>query len=97
MFPNPVTHPGFTYPADCPSVDIKRLTWAPLADERERIDFIYYFPSDNITLTDVAVYGPRSSIKNSERIAEQTNDPFIEPNTNWPTDHKGVIARFTVR
>ncbi|MGL5681944.1 MAG: endonuclease/exonuclease/phosphatase family protein [Marinifilaceae bacterium] len=96
-FPCPVSHPGYTYPADCGGAEIKRLTWAPLADERERIDFIYYFPTAGLSLTDVAVYGPRGSIKNSIRAEEQTQDPFIMPLGEWPSDHKGVIARFKMR
>lgn len=42
LFPNPLTHPGFTYPCYNPLADIQKLTWAPLSDERERIDLIYY-------------------------------------------------------
>ena len=45
VYPNPVTHPGFTYPAGNKCAPVAKLTWAPEADERERIDFIYYYPS----------------------------------------------------
>lgn len=42
IYPNPLTHPGFTYPADNPLKEPGKLTWAPKADERDRIDFIFY-------------------------------------------------------
>lgn len=29
-YPNPVTHPGFTFPADNPLVPIEKLAWAPI-------------------------------------------------------------------
>lgn len=97
MYPNPVTHPGYTYPADCKGADMKRLTWAPDADERDRIDYIFYYPSKGLTLKDIAVYGPRGSVKNSQRVQEDTQDKFIEPAGIWPTDHKGVLAVFEVK
>ena len=94
FYPDPVKNPGYTYPADAATVDVKRLTWAPESDERERIDFIYYFPAEQLNLTNAVVFGPRGSIRNSERIKENTADVFVEPLGIWPTDHKGVIAEF---
>ena len=32
-YPNPITHPGFTFPSDNPAMPVERLTWAPEADE----------------------------------------------------------------
>ena len=93
---DPVKNPGYTYPADAPTVDVKRLTWAPESDERERIDFIYYFPAEKLNLTNAVIFGPRGSIRN-ERIVENTADVFVEPLGIWPTDHKGVIAEFQLK
>lgn len=42
VFPDELKHPGFTYPCYNPVADMKMLTWAPQADERERIDSVYY-------------------------------------------------------
>ncbi|MFA6768659.1 MAG: endonuclease/exonuclease/phosphatase family protein, partial [Parabacteroides sp.] len=36
IFPNPVTHPGFTFPADNPAVPLTKLAWSPKADDRDR-------------------------------------------------------------
>lgn len=97
FYSDPVKNPGYTYPADAPTVDVKRLTWAPESDERERIDFIYYFPAEKLNLTNAVIFGPRGSIRNNERIVENTADVFVEPLGIWPTDHKGVIAEFQLK
>ena len=44
LYPDPVKYPGFTCPADCKDIDLKRLVWSPEADDRDRIDFILYAP-----------------------------------------------------
>lgn len=96
-FPDPVKNPGYTYPADARTADVKRLAWAAEADERERIDFIFYDPFGNLSLTNVSILGPRGSIRKGERIQENTADVFVEPLGIWPTDHKGVIAEFQLK
>ena len=97
-FPDEVNYPGFTFPSDNPDVPISKLTWAPDADERERIDFIYYYPSQNLTLKDVTVVGPSSSIVRSNRMEEEESDDlFIAPDGVWPTDHKAVLAWFIIK
>lgn len=94
IFPNPVTHPGFTYPADNPAVDIKKLTWAPDANERERIDFIFYKPNEGFILKQVSILGPKGCIVKGKRVEEKSQDNFILPSGVWPTDHKAVLATF---
>lgn len=97
-YPDPVTHPGYTYPADCPGAEMRQLLWAPKADERERIDFIFYRPDKRLKLKEVTVFGPRGSVQRGRRMVESSQDPFLLPSTaNWPTDHKGVLATFRVR
>ena len=83
-----------TYPSDNSEKEIKDLTWAPEADERDRIDFIYYMPDGAFAPKEAKVVGPSSSIVRSERIQEVGNDTFIEPLGIWPTDHKGVLVTF---
>lgn len=97
FYPNPVTHPGFTFPSDNKNMDANKLTWAPLADERDRIDFIYFVPDKRLKLIDAAVVGPSSSIIYGERIKENTQDKFILPAGTWPTDHKAVMVEFSVK
>lgn len=95
IYPDPATHPGITFPADNPLMEINRLTWAPDEDERERIDFIYYAPIKGLELTNVVVWGPDGSIAYSERVKENTADAFEVGKGVWPTDHKAVLATFT--
>ncbi len=94
MYPDAATHPGFTFPSDNPAVDVSKLTWAPEADERDRIDFVYYKPNGRCRLIDAAVVGPRKSVVRSQRVEETSKDKFIEPAGVWPTDHKAVWATF---
>lgn len=94
LHPDPTTHPGFTYPSDNPKKEVRTLTWAPEADERDRIDFIYYRTNGAFAPKNVAIVGPASSIVRSDRVREAGSDAFIEPLGVWPTDHKGVLATF---
>lgn len=91
VYPNELTHPGFTYPADNALVDVGRLTWAPLGDERERIDFILY-KGAGLSATEATLFGPEGSIAYSQRRPNPTREKFIHPQGVWPTDHKGVFV-----
>ena len=96
LYPDPVKYPGFTCPADCKDIDLKRLVWSPEADDRDRIDFILYAPFEGLSLTDVSIVGPKGDILRGERVTEETSDPIIEPIAVWPTDHKAVLDTFTL-
>ncbi len=96
IFPNPVTHPGFTFPADTPLVPIEKLAWAPDADDRDRIDYVFYLPSDKLKLIDVKVIGPKGSVVRNKRQLETSKDPIETPDGIWPTDHKNVLAVFKI-
>lgn len=93
LYPNPVTHPGFTFPSDNDRVPVDKLAWAPEADERDRIDFIYYAGHD-IRPVAAKVVGPSRSIVRARRVEEGTSDNFLLPLGAWPSDHKGVWAAF---
>lgn len=95
--PNPVTHPGYTYPADNSVVPVSRLTWAPEADERDRIDFIFFYPRKGLELKDAIILGPNGCIRHSQRAPEITKDSILAPIGIWPTDHKGVFVTFTMK
>uniref|UniRef100_A0AB33IWD9 Endonuclease/exonuclease/phosphatase family protein n=2 Tax=unclassified Prevotella TaxID=2638335 RepID=A0AB33IWD9_9BACT len=95
LYPNPVTHPGFTYPSYNPAAKMDKLTWAPKADERERIDFIYY-KGKNVTPVTARIFGPTMSVCRSTAIKENTKDLFTLPLGVWPTDHKGVWVKLRI-
>lgn len=94
LYPNPVTHPGFTFPADCRDVALEKLVWSPEADDRDRIDFIMYKPFKGLTLKEVKIIGPKGDIVKGRRKTNPTSDPIILPLGIWPTDHKAVLATF---
>ena len=93
LYPNPVTHPGFTYPCYNPLADIKLLTWAPKADERERIDYVYY-QGKGLQATGIQIFGPAASVCRLKPVEDAEADPKLAPMGIWPTDHKGLLVRF---
>lgn len=99
VYPDAVKYPGFTFPANNKLSDISKLAWSPEADDRERIDFIYYHPNVNLRLTDISIVGPEGSILYGERTERDldSNDSFILPKGVWPTDHKALLATFLIR
>lgn len=96
-YPDPITHPGFTYGIDNPDVSLDKLDWVPEADGRDRIDFIYYRPVSGVKLKDAMVVGPTGYIVRGRRIEERTRDKIVAPSGKWPSDHNGVLAVFTLR
>ncbi|MFI9511306.1 endonuclease/exonuclease/phosphatase family protein [Nocardia sp. NPDC052566] len=93
-YPNPVTHPGFTWPASNPDAKVAELTWAPDADERDRIDYIFAGPGSALSLSEVGLVGPRGSIVRNARQDENTQDNFVASPKKWVTDHKAVLATY---
>ncbi|MCM6777830.1 endonuclease/exonuclease/phosphatase family protein [Nocardia sp. CDC159] len=93
-YPNPVTHPGFTWPASNPEAPVGKLTWAPEADERDRIDYIFTSPGAPLILTSAGLVGPRGSIVRNKRADETTQDNFIATPQRWVSDHKAVLATY---
>ena len=96
-YPNPITHPGFTYPANNELVPINKLAWSPDADDRDRIDFIFYHPDSRLVLKDAKIVGPKGDIIRNKRAFEKTEDVIMEPQGIWPTDHKAVLASFVLK
>lgn len=97
IYPDPVKNPGFTFPSANESVDISKLTWAPEADERDRIDFIYYYPNAAWKLSKASIVGPEETIANGKLKEKDSQDSFIAPTGIWPTDHKANLATFTIK
>jgi endonuclease/exonuclease/phosphatase family metal-dependent hydrolase len=98
IYLNPVTHPGFTYPSYNPDVPISKLAWTPEADDRDRIDYIYYKPSNKkFKLKDIKIVGPDASVRYALKQEKDSNDDFLLPKGVWPTDHKGLLATFVIK
>lgn len=94
IHPDVITHPGFTFPSDNSLVAVGKLSWAPEADERDRIDFIYYYPVSGFAPSEAFIVGPTSSIVRGKRVKEDTEDLFIPPLSAWPSDHKAILVNF---
>lgn len=97
IYPDPVTHPGFTFPSDNTGVGTEKLSWAPDADERDRIDFIYFIPDKRLKVKGASIVGPFKSILRGKRVEEDSKDKFILPAGIWPTDHKAVLVTFDLK
>ncbi|MFF5626855.1 endonuclease/exonuclease/phosphatase family protein [Microbacterium sp. NPDC012755] len=96
MYPDPVTHPGFTWPADTPNVSVSELAWAPEADERDRIDYIFFAPDERLSLTSTRIVGPMGDIVRGARALPVSDEEIFTPQTLWTSDHKGLQAEFVV-
>lgn len=76
---------------------VSELAWAAEADERDRIDYVYYYPAEGLTLQGVQIVGPSGGIARGERVAEEHLDEVIEPaGGRWPSDHKGLLVTFVL-
>ncbi|WP_176012239.1 endonuclease/exonuclease/phosphatase family protein [Victivallis sp. Marseille-Q1083] len=95
-YPDPVKYPAATFPCNNPHVEVSALTWAPEADERDRIDFIFVGPSRRLTVEKAGLIGPETMIVKGQRSDETTDDPILPPVSIWPTDHRGTYAVLAV-
>jgi len=93
-YPNPVSHPGFTYPAYNKDVPISKLAWAPTADDRDRIDYIYYRSKLPLRPLKVHIVGPVETVKYGQKQDKDSEDHFLVPKGIWPTDHKALLVSF---
>ena len=96
-YPDVLAHPGFTFPSDNPDVPVSKLAWAPKADERDRIDYIFYAPSPRLRLKNIRLFGPEGCIAFNRRTPDTSDDRFIRPLGTWPTDHKALLATFRLQ
>jgi endonuclease/exonuclease/phosphatase family metal-dependent hydrolase len=93
VYPHEVDYPGFTWPA--PAEGKTTTTWAPRADERDRIDFIYV-PETGVTTKDAWVVGPSTTFVGSDKVPNPGQDAFLASDLPWPSDHKGVLVELVL-
>ncbi|RMB60487.1 endonuclease/exonuclease/phosphatase family protein [Dokdonia sinensis] len=92
FYPDEVANPGFTWPSVTSAN--KSTSWTPLADERDRIDYIFY-RGNGITVKDIALVGPKASyVFNNSETLDTDKDTFMASNLPWLSDHKAVFGRF---
>lgn len=101
VHPDPVACPGITYPAgnaEAEKAGLNRLSWAPEADERERIDFIYYFsPDPSFSVRSCTVTGPAATVVRNRIVPDEDPGQVIVPDAVWPSDHRGNLAVFVLK
>ncbi len=95
VHPEVLSYPGITYPAHNPDYPDEKITWAPKADERERIDYVCYQGS-RLKPVEAKIFGPVESVAHARMTKENSKDEYILPLGVWPTDHKGVWVKFLV-
>ncbi len=92
FFPDEITNPGFTWPSF--TNEKKSTSWAPLADERDRIDYIF-FKGNGIKIEDVYIVGPKELyVYNKLEALNTDKEKFMANDLPWPSDHKAVYAKF---
>lgn len=96
LYPDAVAYPGFSWPAGNKAAPMEKLLWVADADDRDRIDFIYYYPDPCLSLKEVSILGPVEDLYKGKIVSGHTPDPFITPRGVWPSDHKGTWAVFGI-
>ncbi len=92
FYPNEMTNPGITWPSY--ANEKKSTSWTSLADERDRVDYIF-FKGNDMEIKEVFIVGPKSSYVYDKLETSSTNEEkFLANHLPWPSDHKGVLARF---
>ena len=90
VYPDEVLNPGITWPAIATGVG--STSWAPLSDERDRIDYIFY-KGTGIIATAASIVGPKGCYVKNAITTDGNGDDLFEASTiPWPSDHKAVTA-----
>ena len=94
VYPNPLTHWGATWPSDASGK--QSTSWAPKADERDRIDFIYY-NKKQLQASHAFIAGSKNYYVFNRLSTTADQTPFLLTDIPWPSDHKGLIVDFKIR
>lgn len=93
-FPDELNHPGITWPSLAHGKG--STSWAPLSDERDRIDYIFY-KGNGIKTTSATLVGPKESYAFDKLVTTHTDDEnFVADTLDWPSDHKAVMVTLTL-
>lgn len=100
IYPNPVTHPGYTW---TPPYDNGTPGRRPYDGENgssqilDRIDWLMY-SGKGVRVTSAATVGEKPT--NQEHLSEGRRKPVYVPEVQydgpWPSDHRGVLATFAI-
>lgn len=95
IYPNSVTHPGFTCNAGNKWANPADLTLAE-KDDRERIDLNFYYPDKRIKLLKASVVGPKEDFIDGKVVYEKSKDKIYTPHCVWASDHKAVWTEYKI-
>ena len=95
VFPDEVNYPGITWPAH-PTDYEKQVSWTPKADERERIDYIFY-RGKGLSAQKAYLVGSKISYSHGKPVSMDTfKDQWLLEDEPWPSDHFGVLIEFSI-
>ena len=99
VYPDPVKYPGITWPVY--NKDAKKTTaWAPEADERDRIDFVYFLNNDKIKVKKAQMVGPDCTMeygkKSQDTFVNKSEELILPTNDTWASDHRGLFITFDI-
>jgi len=96
VYPDEVNYPGITWPA-YPAGYKKTVSWTPKADERDRIDFIFY-KGKNLNAADAFLVGSKVSYVKGQKVnMDSFKDRWLYDDDPWPSDHFGVLVKFELK
>mmetsp|Transcript_7529 Transcript_7529/g.15085 ORF Transcript_7529/g.15085 Transcript_7529/m.15085 type:complete len:399 (-) Transcript_7529:1794-2990(-) len=106
LYPDPVTHPGFTWPSAAQGPGErempKRTNWIKRADERDRLDYIFFKDTKNsgceLKAADAWLVGTPVTLVRDEFVDESKllfQDKYsYGVGSPWPSDHRAVMTVF---
>lgn len=90
FFPDEVAQPGITWLSKVHGKT--NISWTPKADDRDRIDYIFY-KGENIKTTYATLVGPKESYAFNQLVTSYTSEEnFKADKLQWPSDHKAVMV-----
>lgn len=98
MFPDEVANPGFTWVTPVETGN-HNVSWTPLADERDRIDFIYHREGENQSarVVESQLFGTDDFVVRNQNVEQGSgSDVALDIGEPWFTDHSGVITRYEI-
>lgn len=99
LYPDPATHPGFTWPAAAQGTGDeapKTTDWIKLADERDRLDYIF-FKGNQLKPIDAWLVGTPITVVRNDFVDESTlfqDRCSYCVGSPWPSDHRAVMTVF---
>lgn len=100
VYPDPVKYPGLTWPV-CNKDAKKRTEWAAEADERDRIDYVYFREDERISVRKAQLVGPDAMMAESRKVPDafidKESEIILPAGNRWASDHRGLFMTFEIK